>query len=180
MAELAVLEQKYWQEYNAFTSHREGFEQERDCVVACCTRLAEQDEQLRNTNVYNDSFFIWHDGSFGTINNFRLGRMPNTQVDWAEINAAWGQIVLLLHTMATQKNFTFTNHQLVPMGSFSKIIEGGTVLELYGSSSWFSTFDRAMIAFLQCLKEFGEYAESTDPTLKVLLSRPPTACCLIE
>ena len=79
-------------------------------------------------------------------------------------------------------------------------------MDLFGSTSWFSSFDRAMIAFLQwysskliqhpscilmhrpyayslcitlvhipyasdaslcSLKEFGEYAESTDPSLKL-------------
>ena len=55
---------------------------------------------LQATNVYNDVFNIWFEGPFGTISGFRLGRMPNNPVDWDEINAAWGQCVLLLHTMA--------------------------------------------------------------------------------
>lgn len=37
-------------------------------------------ELLKRTNVLNDAFFIWHDGDFGTINNFRLGRVPKMQV----------------------------------------------------------------------------------------------------
>lgn len=57
-------------------------------------------EALRRTNVYNDVFYIWYDGPFGTISSFRLGRTPNIPVEWDEINAAWGQAVLLLHTMA--------------------------------------------------------------------------------
>lgn len=28
----------------------------------------------------NDAFPIWYDGEFGTINNFRLGRLPKVQV----------------------------------------------------------------------------------------------------
>ena len=35
------------------------------------------------------------------------------------------------------------------MGSFSKIVEGANEMDLFGSTSWFSSFDRAMIAFLQ-------------------------------
>jgi beclin 1 len=57
-------------------------------------------ELLKRTNVLNDAFYISHDGVIGTINNFRLGRLPNVQVEWDEINAAWGQAALLLHTMA--------------------------------------------------------------------------------
>ena len=41
-----------------------------------------------------------HDGPFGTISSFRLGRTPEVAVEWDEINAAWGQAVLLLHTMS--------------------------------------------------------------------------------
>ena len=37
-------------------------------------------EMLKRTNVLNDAFHIWHDGDFGTINNFRLGRLPNVPV----------------------------------------------------------------------------------------------------
>lgn len=37
-------------------------------------------ELLKRTNVLNDGFTIWHDGEFGTINNFRLGRLPKIPV----------------------------------------------------------------------------------------------------
>ena len=37
-------------------------------------------EQLKHTNVLNDAFHIFHDGDFGTINNFRLGRLPKIPV----------------------------------------------------------------------------------------------------
>ena len=57
-------------------------------------------KRLQQTNVYHDVFRIWHDGAFGTIGGFRLGRTADTVVEWDEINAAWGQTVLLLKTMA--------------------------------------------------------------------------------
>ncbi len=37
-------------------------------------RTAATLERLRRTNVYNDAFHIWHDGQFGTISGFRMGR----------------------------------------------------------------------------------------------------------
>jgi len=82
-------------------------------------------EKLERTNVYNDAFCIGHDGVFGTINGLRLGRVPGVpvcisqlplkddkadpllQVEWAEINAAWGQTLLLLYTIARKLDFTF-------------------------------------------------------------------------
>ena len=57
-------------------------------------------DRLERTNIYNDVFHIWYDGPFGTISGFRLGRTSSHPVPWEEINAAWGQAVLLLHTMA--------------------------------------------------------------------------------
>ena len=57
-------------------------------------------ERLRRTNVFNDAFHIWFDGPFGTVNGFRLGRLPSVAVEWDEINAAWGMACLLLTTMA--------------------------------------------------------------------------------
>ena len=44
-------------------------------------RLDVKLERLKRTNVCNDAFYIWHDGPFGTINNFRLGRLPSQLVE---------------------------------------------------------------------------------------------------
>ena len=40
---------------------------------------AEMEElaKLNRTNILNEAFHIWFDGHFGTINNFRLGKMPS-------------------------------------------------------------------------------------------------------
>ncbi|EXJ66914.1 uncharacterized protein A1O5_10109 [Cladophialophora psammophila CBS 110553] len=78
-------------------------------------------ERLQRTNVYNDTFCIGHDGYFGTINGLRLGRLPNQNVDWSEINAAWGQTLLLLATVAERLKFTFQGYRLRPQGSTSRI-----------------------------------------------------------
>ncbi|KAJ3202899.1 autophagy protein 6, partial [Clydaea vesicula] len=78
-------------------------------------------EELEKTNVYNDSFRIWYDGPFGTINGLRLGRLPTENVEWSEINAALGQTLLLLYSLAKKLNFTFQGYQLVPLGNFSRI-----------------------------------------------------------
>ena len=84
-------------------------------------------ERLEKTNVYNDAFCIGHDGVFGTINGLRLGRVPGvavsslvwiaipiltriSQVEWAEINAAWGQTLLLLYIIARKLDYTFEKY----------------------------------------------------------------------
>ncbi|PFH53758.1 hypothetical protein AMATHDRAFT_170990 [Amanita thiersii Skay4041] len=129
-------------------------------------------EKLERTNVYNDAFCIGHDGVFGTINGLRLGRVPGVQVEWAEINAAWGQMLLLLYTVARKLDYAFEHHRLVPMGSFSRIEKttgDKATYELYGSGDLHlgrlfhnRRFDLAMVAFLDCLKQLMDYIRSQD------------------
>ncbi|KAI9569662.1 APG6-domain-containing protein [Boletus coccyginus] len=129
-------------------------------------------EKLERTNVYNDAFCIGHDGVFGTINGLRLGRVPGIPVEWPEINAAWGQTLLLLYTIARKLDFTFDNYRLIPMGSFSRIERttgDKATYELYGSGDLHfgrllhnRRFDFAMVAFLECLKQLMDYVKSQD------------------
>ena len=53
-------------------------------------------------------FRIWFDGPFGTISGLRLGRTSSVAVEWDEINAAWGQAVLLLATLAKACGASFS------------------------------------------------------------------------
>jgi len=78
-------------------------------------------ERLQRTNVYHDAFHITHDGHFGTINGLRLGRLPGKNVEWAEINAAWGQTCFLLTVVAEKVGFEFSGWRLKPMGSVSAV-----------------------------------------------------------
>ena len=66
-------------------------------LVAHCEREL---ERLGRVNVYNDVFSIWHDGALGTISALRLGRLPGVTVEWAEINAALGQVRQPAHPAA--------------------------------------------------------------------------------
>ena len=96
-------------------------------------------ERLERTNVYNDAFCIGHDGVFGTINGLRLGRVPgvpvspvgnymltwsteqHVQVEWAEINAAWGQALLLLYTIARKLDYTFEKYTFFLLASSRRL-----------------------------------------------------------
>jgi hypothetical protein len=57
-------------------------QEDRDGILAKIEVVQSQLELLKRTNVLNDAFHIWHDGDFGTINNFRLGRLPNVPVSY--------------------------------------------------------------------------------------------------
>ena len=97
------------------------FEHEYESTTIQLVNAQKQLEQLQTSNILNDSFHIWYDGHFGTINGFRLGRLPSLPIDWNEINAAWGYAVLCLEAIAKQLNFQFTDYKLIPRGSSSKI-----------------------------------------------------------
>lgn len=96
---------RYWHDFNNFqfqlTSHQVTYllkkcieipvnfvdyifvgswQEERDAILAKIEVSQAHLELLKRTNVLNDAFFISHEGEFGTINNFRLGRLPKIQV----------------------------------------------------------------------------------------------------
>ena len=181
-------EQEFWRSRNAFEQELTAFRNERDALNAAYEHDARQLERLQRTNVYNDTFCIGHDGFFGTINGLRLGRLPPPQnVDWPEINAAWGQASLLLATVAEKLGFTFSGYRIKPMGSTSRIekfesqasqpsstgnTDGSarasqpkaTALDLFSSGDLplgrlllHRRLDAGMVAFLECLHQLGEF-----------------------
>lgn len=89
------------------------FNWKKNAVVYYCKTGITQHCQCRFKSVFivkGHKWFLWlcrHSGQFGTINNFRLGRLPSVPVEWNEINAAWGQTVLLLHALANKMGLRF-------------------------------------------------------------------------
>lgn len=170
------LEERYWQEFNNFQFQLISHQEERDAILAKIEVSQAHLELLKRTNVLNDAFPIWYDGEFGTINNFRLGRLPKVQVEWDEINAAWGQACLLLHTMSQYFRPKFLYRiKILPMGSYPRIMDSNNnTYELFGPVNvfWSTRYDKAMILFLTCLKEFAEFANLKDKENNI----PPEKC----
>jgi beclin 1 len=100
-------EQAFWEKSNEYQIELQNFQNERDAVNLKYDHDVKQYERLQKTVVYNDAFCILHDGPFGTINGYRLGRLSTHPVDWNEINAAWGQTLLLLYTVSNRLKFQF-------------------------------------------------------------------------
>ncbi|XP_076313148.1 beclin-1-like Atg6 isoform X1 [Tachypleus tridentatus] len=166
---LQAEEERYWHEYSDLKRQLLFCEDDQRSVDNQLRYAQTQLDKLKKTNVFNATFHIWHSGHFGTINNFRLGRLPSAPVDWTEINAAWGQTVLLLHSLAKKMNLTFQRYRLVPYGNHSfleSIEDRSKELPLYGSGGfkffWDTKFDQAMVAFLDCLQQFKEEVEKGD------------------
>jgi beclin 1 len=169
-------EEEFWRSYNAHllrsAEQSSQFASLRAAYAADSATL----ERLERTNVYNDAFCIGHDGVFGTVNSLRLGRVPGVPVEWAEINAAWGQTLLLLYTIARKLDFTFENYRLVPMGSFSRVERttgDKATYELYGSGDLHlgrllhnRRFDFAMVAVLDCLRQLMDWVKLQDSSVE--------------
>jgi beclin 1 len=100
--------------------------------------------------------------------------MPGLPVEWAEINAALGQLAFLLATVAGRVGFIFTKFRLIPMGSYSRLAPAGderSSLELfYDDSNFFfaqSRLNLALKAFVACVAELGEFAEAQDRSFRL-------------
>lgn len=119
--QLEVDEQAFWASRNAHEKEMYDLNTELQFLQQKYAHDQRQLEKLQRTNVFNDTFCIGHDGLFATINGLRLGRLPNQNVEWAEINAAWGQTLLLLATVAERLGYTFKGYRLRPLGSNSRI-----------------------------------------------------------
>ncbi|XP_043910612.1 beclin-1 [Protopterus annectens] len=107
-AELLEQEEaQYQREYSEFKRQQLDLDDELKSTDNQMRYAQLQLDGLKKANVFNATFHIWHSGQFGTINNFRLGRLPSVPVEWNEINAAWGQTVLLLHALANKMGLKF-------------------------------------------------------------------------
>lgn len=167
--QMAIDEKKYWKDYSEYQKQLLEYQDEQQSVDNQIRYAQAQLDKLKKTNVFNSTFHIWHKGHFGTINNFRLGRLPSVPVEWSEINAAWGQTVLLLHSLARKMNLTFERYRLVPYGNHSyleSLTDKSKDLPLYGTGGfrffWDTKFDQAMVGFLDCLQQFKEAVEKVD------------------
>ncbi|KAK7585860.1 hypothetical protein V9T40_000039 [Parthenolecanium corni] len=162
---LETDEERFWREYNKYSREKFVLEDEFRSLDYQLNYAQVHLERLKKNNVFNTTFHIWHKGHFGTINNFRLGRLPTAPVDWSEINAAWGQTTLLLVSLARKCNLTFERYRLIPYGSHSyvEVLGDHKELPLHGSGGFRfllnPKFDSAMVAFLDCLQQFKEEVE---------------------
>uniref|UniRef100_A0A8C6SK66 Beclin-1 n=1 Tax=Neogobius melanostomus TaxID=47308 RepID=A0A8C6SK66_9GOBI len=155
--QLDTEELQYQKEYSEFKRQQLELDDELKSVDNQMRYCQIQLDRLKKTNVFNATFHIWHSGQFGTINNFRLGRLPSVPVEWNEINAAWG------------RQCCFYTYRLVPYGNHSyleSLTDKSKELPLYCSGGlrffWDNKFDHAMVAFLDCVQQFKEEVEKGD------------------
>jgi beclin 1 len=136
-------------------------------------------DSLRKTNVFNNFFDISNDDNFGTINKLRLGCLDETKVTWHEINAALGQVILLLSTCLNILNLDLDGYKLIPMGSTSKIEKyekdqstgklSKSVIQLYCTGEFsigglfsHNNLDIGMVSLAEVIRQIGKHLETFD------------------
>ncbi|ODQ80552.1 hypothetical protein BABINDRAFT_166166 [Babjeviella inositovora NRRL Y-12698] len=168
---------------NKLDAEISDFHCERDRVTTQYRANLAQLDALRATNIYGDVFRISHEGPFGCINGLRLGSLANERVLWNEINAALGQVVLLLATLVRAFDVTTPEYRLRPMGSQSKIEQIGqsertpaakkvTVLEAFSSGEYsierlftHGKLDAAMVALVDVVRAIWSKIQETDSSM---------------
>eukprot|EP01038_Epipyxis_sp_PR26KG_P005991 gene5991-8249_t len=131
--------------------------------------------KFKQINSINDAFYIWYSGPYATINNFRLGTLPNKPIEWNEINCALGQAALVIHIIASKAGVDFKKYCIVPMGSFPKLVKADdkrTSFPLFldsGPLIFFpkKNFNLALLGFITCIQELGDFISNYDPTLSL-------------
>eukprot|EP01063_Lacrimia_lanifica_P033587 TRINITY_DN6014_c0_g2_i1.p2 TRINITY_DN6014_c0_g2~~TRINITY_DN6014_c0_g2_i1.p2 ORF type:complete len:435 (+),score=147.16 TRINITY_DN6014_c0_g2_i1:108-1412(+) len=128
-------------------------------------------------NLLNETFNVWHDGHFGTINNLRLGRLPSRPVEQNEMNAAWGYAAQLLDRLLAVWDVVTTRYRVTPKGSFSTVttvVQPGMkkkeVYELYTGATglWANTrHDHAIKGFACCVDELCRCVASHCPAQSI-------------
>jgi beclin 1 len=168
-AALAALHGGLWATRSEVSRRLIAGRETMDALGVQCARYREALGRLRCLRVQSDAFFIWHSEPFATINGARLGRVPGRVPDWAEINAALGQMALLLSLTAARLNFVFKKWRIIPMGSYSKIAlvedERASRQELsYDTSAFFpqARLSNALKPLMMCMAELGAHVEGLD------------------
>ncbi|EDO26724.1 predicted protein, partial [Nematostella vectensis] len=81
--QLEEAEKAYYTEYCEYQRELLDFEDEKQSVDNQMMYAQAQLDKLKKTNVFNSTgipYMVRHNGHFGTINNFRLGRLPSVPV----------------------------------------------------------------------------------------------------
>lgn len=113
----------YWENFKTLEEGVLIFSKEGNSTARKLENLEQFYEAMKKTNVLDDSYNIYYDGHFATINGYHCGRLLSCPHDWDTINVALGEAVHLLYCIeGLTPNFQFSKCELIPRGSFSKIV----------------------------------------------------------
>jgi len=167
--DLAMHESQYWLEVNQSVVDESAAAEESHYLDTRLARAQKELDRLVCTNLINETFYLCTEGHYGTINGYRLGKVPSPAPDNEETNAAWSYMVLLLHTLANVSETKFSLYRLVPRGNLSYVetlVPRPDVYELYaGAGGWFPSarYDKAMCGYLTCVQDVVEELQRKFP-----------------
>jgi len=159
-------EKSFWKDVNDFEMNLIDFEEERNKDHKKICNIKEEVKKLSQTNVLNDIFKISMQSEYAIINGLRFGKLnvATEKVGWDEINAAIGQTVLLLCCLSKRFNYNFKQHDLHPLGNFSKIsnknMKEKEKFELFMPSNE-NRFNYALVQLLDCTRDMCDYVQKT-------------------
>ena len=170
---LKFLASSLWTTHREVSARLSAGRERMDALDVKCSRYREALGRIRSLRVHSDAFFIWHAEPFATINGARLGRTPGHPVEWHEVNAALGQLAMLLSITAARLGYVFQRWRIIPFGSYAKLGAAGderaALLELSYDGSFFapSRLSNALKPLLACMAELGEHVEKMDKAFRL-------------
>ncbi|GMT24518.1 hypothetical protein PFISCL1PPCAC_15815 [Pristionchus fissidentatus] len=147
LEQTTVQEEELWKKLRDYHSYMIKNDQDVREINMEIRYIESQLRMLSRTSVLSLAFPIEVSLSspsslpMASINGFRLGRLPDVQIDWPEINAAWGQALLLLDILMARAHCAVAGVEFITLHSSSSIRMdrgNGTAKEypLYASGSW--------------------------------------------
>eukprot|EP01060_Flectonema_neradi_P006344 TRINITY_DN1426_c0_g4_i1.p1 TRINITY_DN1426_c0_g4~~TRINITY_DN1426_c0_g4_i1.p1 ORF type:complete len:387 (+),score=61.88 TRINITY_DN1426_c0_g4_i1:222-1382(+) len=157
-----------WTKLNELAVDETNLNEQRENLINTLSMDDVERQRLCKTNMLNESFHIWCDGHFGTINKLRLGKLVSQPVDHNEMNAAWGYCAQLLVLLLSKWKVSTSRYQVHPMGNFSTVRKHGSKqhYELWAGATglWASArYDNGMAGFLCCVDELCRHCLSRIP-----------------
>lgn len=115
-------ENNFFKDFVEYEHKLHSFQEQHRISLEKESYATEELKKLEKRNVYQDTFFISTSEPIGTINGFRFGRLAEELVPWEEINAAWGEVTLLIYIIGRKlTDFEFKKFRPRPVGSRSFI-----------------------------------------------------------
>lgn len=154
------IEDSYWESFNVLNLHLHEAANLRDALQL---QMDQSNHCMESSmpvsrHVVADMVDISTDGPLGSISGCRLGISGGEAPPWFEINAAWGQAVLLLDIVRELMSIQFNGGHVIldPCGSYPRIFEQDKgYYELYGpvNKLFCLGFDKGQVLFLQCIQQ---------------------------
>lgn len=148
-------------------------ENDHESLSHCIDYLWVRIKSVGLHRTFRMAFDIVTDKSIATVNSFRLGCLPGVEdVEWSEINAGFGQVALMMASLAKRLNMEYNHYEIVPHAhrSYVRLTDaiGFVRVALYATGfEWNTRFDRATTALLDCIGQLETRIQRLDNGFKL-------------